>query len=220
MSEFSNPDSISKLLGSSSQNQNEQSETTLLDRVKSNPYTVVLFDEIEKADKSVLDLFLQIFDEGRLTSSKGETVDFTNTIIICTSNIAANMVLESLETNQMWEETKNRVMIELKQAIRPELFNRFDGIVVFHPQNQEVLSKIADKLLEELYKRMHEKSIELDWDATIPMLIANKAYEPGFGARPIKRYIQEKVEGQIATMLINGELNAGDSLNIKESWIV
>lgn len=220
MSEFMNDDSVEKLLGKSSTKETEQIHTSLLDKVKSNPYTVVLFDEIEKAHPKVLDLFLQLVDEGRLTSTSGETVSFTNAILIFTSNIASNLILESLESKMMWEETKNRVMIELKQAIRPELFNRFDGIVVFHPQNLENLSIISDKLLEELYTRMHEKNIELDWDPTIPMLIASKAYEPGFGARPIRRYIQEKVEGNIAQEMINGNLKAGDKVEIKESWII
>lgn len=220
MSEYTTNDSVNKLLGLQSQSNSEQTQVSLLDKVKSNPYTVVLFDEIEKADAKILDLFLQLFEEGRLTSTSGETVDFTNTIIICTSNIAANLVLESLETKQLWDETKSRVIIELKQAIRPELFNRFDSIVIFHPQNIEQLSKISDMLLDELYKRLHEKNIELDWDSTIPMLIANKAYEPGFGARPIRRYIQEKIEGQIASELISGNIKSGDKVKIKESWII
>lgn len=219
MSEYMNDDSVSKLLGSESQSKSGQVQNTLLDKVKANPYTVVLFDEIEKASSKILDLFLQLFEEGRLTSTSGEVIDFTNTIIICTSNIAANIVLESLETHQLWDETKSRVIIELKQAIRPELFNRFDDIVIFHPQDVDQLAKISDMLLDELYKRLHEKNIELDWDPTIPMLIANKAYEPGFGARPIRRYIQEKVEGQIAQEMINGNIKTGDTVMVKESWI-
>lgn len=220
MSEYMDENSIDKLLGSTTQNAGSQTQVTLLDRVKSNPYTVVLFDEIEKASSKVLDLFLQLFEEGRLTSTNGETIDFTNTIIICTSNIGATRLLQSLEENNLWEETKSIVTIELKQAIRPELFNRFDSIVVFHPQKIEELTKISNLLLEELNKRLKEKNLELDWDATIPMLIANKAYEPGFGARPIRRYIQEKIEGAIAQEIISNKIKGGDVIKIKESWII
>lgn len=220
MSEYMDEQSVSKLLGSYGQKNADQTQLTLLDKIKANPYTVVLFDEVEKADSKILDLFLQLFEEGRLTSTNGETIDFTNTIIICTSNIAADLMLKSLEEGQMWEETKNLVTMELKQAIRPELFNRFDGIVMFHPQSIENLSKISDMQLDELYKRLHEKNVELDWEATIPMMIANKAYEPGFGARPIRRYVQEKIEGKIAQEMIAGTIKAGDSIKINESWIV
>lgn len=220
MSEYMNEDSVEKFLGKSNTNSGDQVHTSLLDRIKGNPYTVVLFDEIEKAHPKILDLFLQLTDEGRLTSTNGETVDFTNAIIIFTSNIASQLILESIEAKQIWDETKSRVMIELKNSIRPELFNRFDGIVVFHPQNIENLSIITSNLLIELNNRMKEKSIEVVWEEKIPMLIASKAYEPAFGARPIKRYIQEKIEGNIAQEIINGTLKEGDKVNIKESWIV
>ena len=135
-----------------------KSSTSLVDRIKSNPYTVVLFDEIEKAHPQILDLFLQIFDEGRLTSTLGETVDFTHSIIICTSNIASNILLESLSNrNTTWQEAKDRALIELRQSIKPELLNRFDKILVFRPHDIENLSKISELLLTELAQRLSEK---------------------------------------------------------------
>lgn len=221
MSEYQDIASIEKFLGQSQQsNILGQAPISLIDRIKSNPYTVVLFDEVEKAHPQVLDLFLQIFDEGRLTSNMGEVVDFTNSIIICTSNIGSPILLESLRSaNTTWEEAKDRAMIELRQSIRPELLNRFDKVIIFHPQSIENLSKIAEILLRELAKRLNEKSITITWNSVIPQLIANKAHEPGMGARPIKRYIQDKIEGLLAKEMIEQEVKSGDEIEIKESWI-
>lgn len=221
MSEYQEAGSISKVLGTTQTDKTSQTNISLLDRVKTNPYSVLLFDEIEKADASVLDLFLQLFDEGRLTSNSGETVDFTNTIIICTSNIGSRVLLESLDKKKsaLWDEIKARVVIELKQAIRPELFNRFDDIVVFSPLNIEMLTKITELLLIKLSKRISEQGITLEWEKAIPTLISNKAYDPALGARPLRRYIQEKVEGKLATQLLEKKLNSGDTIKIKSSWI-
>jgi len=220
MSEYQNDDSSTKLLGSQKENSTSQTEITLLDKVKVNPYTVILFDEIEKAHPNVLDLFLQLFDEGRLTSSLGETIDFTNTIIICTSNIGSSILMESLESGALWEDTKNRVIIELKQLIKPELFNRFDGIVTFSPHSIDNLAKITTILLTDLASRLTKQKLNLLWKDTIPMLIANKAFDPAFGARPIKRYIQEKIEGKIASDILEKNIQRGDNVTIEESWII
>jgi ATP-dependent Clp protease ATP-binding subunit ClpB len=221
MSEYQDIQSIQKFLGSNGEtNSYSQSTVTLLDRVKTNPFSVILFDEIEKAHNQVLDLFLQLFDEGRLTSNSGETVNFTNSIIICTSNIGSKMLLDSLQKdNSLWDEAKNRALIELQQAIRPELLNRYDNIIVFAPHSIENLIKISIILLNELVKRVSEKGIVLNWDNTIPMLIADKAQIPGMGARPLKRFIQERIEGKIATEILVGNLKSGETVTIKESWL-
>jgi ATP-dependent Clp protease ATP-binding subunit ClpC len=221
MSEYQDTQSIEKFLGSSSESGFGQSSISLVDRVKGNPYTVVLFDEIEKANPSILDLFLQIFDEGRLTSTQGETIDFTNTIIVCTSNIGSKMLLDALEKDHsLWQEAKERVFLEVRQALRIELVNRFDQIIVFHPHDLNNLAKIATLLLNELAARLSKKNIIIKWSDQIPMLIANKSNEPGLGARPMKRYIQEKIEGQLAKGMIEQEIKAGQEVEIKESWIV
>jgi ATP-dependent Clp protease ATP-binding subunit ClpC len=221
MSEFQDTKSIEKFLGSSSDAGFGQSSISLVDKVKNNPYTVVLFDEIEKANPSILDLFLQIFDEGRLTSTQGETIDFTHTIIICTSNIGSKMILDTLESgNTLWNEVKERVLLEVRQSLRIELINRFDQIVVFHPHDLNNLAQIATLLLEELAVRLRGRNINLKWSEQIPMLIANKANEPGLGARPMKRYIQDRIEGQIAKGIIEQEIKPGEEVKIKESWIV
>ncbi|MFA5633601.1 MAG: ATP-dependent Clp protease ATP-binding subunit [Candidatus Dojkabacteria bacterium] len=220
MSEYQEIQSIQKFLGVSS-SEFGQTPITLLDRVKRNPHTVVLFDEIEKAHPNILDLFLQLFDEGRLTNSNGETVDFTNCIIVCTSNIGSKMLLETLEKDHsLWEEAENRVLLEIRQVLKPELINRFDKLIVFTPHNLNNLTQIAILLLEELKQRLAKKDIIITWSEQIPMLIANKSNEPGMGARPIKRYIQDKIEGQLAKGIIEQEITPGEEINIKESWII
>jgi ATP-dependent Clp protease ATP-binding subunit ClpB len=220
MSEYQEVNSIEKFLGSST-SEYGKSAISLIDQIKSNPYTVVLFDEIEKAHPQILDLFLQIFDEGRLTSNTGETVDFTNAIIICTSNIGSATLLETLQkSNSLWDEAKSKALIELQHSIRPELLNRFDKVIVFAPHNIENLNKITVLLLTELAKRLGEKGYTLKWSDQIPMLISNKANIPGMGARPLKRYIQDNIEGKIAQELIEGKLLSGGEINIKESWII
>jgi len=222
MSEYQDIDSLEKFLGSNKEtNTMGQTSVTLVDKIKLNPYTVILFDEFEKAHPQILDLFLQIFDEGRLTSNLGEVVDFTNSIIICTSNIGSLILLNSLSDGKTtWEEAKDRALIELRQSIRPELLNRFDKVLVFHPHDIENLSNISEILLQELSKRLGEKNIVLTWNKLIPQLIASKAHEPGLGARPIKRYIQDNIEGNIAKEMIEGQILPGEEIEIKESWII
>lgn len=220
MSEYQDINSIERFLGGTNNNILNQTQISLIDRIKSNPNSIVLFDEIEKAHPNILDLFLQLFDEGRLTSTQGETADFTNAILICTSNIGSKILLESLEKdNNLWEEAKERTLLELRQSIRPELLNRFDNIIVFSPLDLKELSEVAELLLNDLAKRLAEKGITIKWSEQIPMLIANKSNEPGLGARPIRRYIQDKIEGQIAKGIIEQEIHSGEEISIKESWI-
>lgn len=222
MSEYQEVASINKFLGSEEgESVLGQSEISLVDRIKRNPHSVVLFDEIEKAHPDILNLFLQIFDEGRLTSNQGETVDFTHAIIVCTSNIGSKMLLDALsETNVMWEEVKERVLLELRQVMKPELINRFDDIIVFKPHDISNLSQIAILELNQLASRLAEKEITIRWSEQIPMLIANKSNEPGMGARPMKRYIQDKIEGTIAKGIIEQTIKQGEEIEIKESWII
>lgn len=221
MSEYQEIDSIQKFLGNSSDRGFGQTSITLLDKVKTNPHSVVLFDEIEKAHPNILDLFLQLFDEGRLTSNNGETIDFTNTIIICTSNIGSKMLLESLSSEKvLWEEAKSRVILEIRQSLKPELINRFDQLIVFEPHDLKNLTQITELLLNELAERLSQKNITIKWSEQIPMLIANKAHEPGMGARPLKRYIQDKIEGQLAKGIIEQSIKAGEEIEIREAWII
>ncbi len=221
MSEYQEIESIQKFLGASTTQEYGQTSVTLIDKVKTNPHTVVLFDEIEKAHSNILDLFLQLFDEGRLTSNQGETIDFTNTIIICTSNIGSQMLLESLsKDHSLWEEAKSRVLLEIRHSLKPELINRFDQIIVFSPHDLNNLSQIATLLLNDLAERLAKKNILIKWSQQIPMLIANKTNEPGMGARPMRRYIQDRIEGQLAKGIIEQNIKSGEEIEIRESWII
>lgn len=221
MSEYQEVSSINRFLGSSEEaNTLGQTQISLVDRIKSNPYTLVLFDEIEKAHPNILDLLLQLLDEGRLTSSYGETVDFTNAIIICTSNVGSKILLDSLEEpNTMWEEAKERALLEVRQSFRPEFLNRYDSIIVFEPHDISNLTEIAVLELNQVAKRLGEREIIIKWSDQIPMLIANKSNQPGLGARPMKRYIQDNIEGNIAKGIIEQTIKPGDEIDIKESWI-
>jgi len=221
MSEYQEVSSINRFLGSSEGGDIlGQAQVTLVDKIKSNPHTVVLFDEIEKAHPNILDLLLQLLDEGRLTSAYGETVDFTNAIIICTSNVGSKILLDALaEKNTMWEEAKERALLEIRQSFRPEFLNRYDAIIVFEPHDINNLTEIAILELNQVAKRLAEREIIIKWSDQIPMLIANKSNEPGMGARPMKRYIQDSIEGNIAKGIIEQTIKPGDEIEIKESWI-
>jgi ATP-dependent Clp protease ATP-binding subunit ClpC len=213
MSEFKELSSIQKILGY--ENSGENQTTTLLDRVKRDPFATILLDEIEKAHPQVLDLFLQLLDEGRLTSSNGETVNFNHTIIIATSNIGSKKLLDTLEKDkEMFEIAKDKVLLELRQKVRVEFLNRFDNIIVFAPHDMDNLAQISILLLKELKARMQQKNITLKWEDDVPRIIAEKAYQPGLGARPLRRYLQEKVEGVLATKMLRNEIKAGDNFII------
>lgn len=220
LSEFKDTASIKRLLGSNEISETSQSPVTFLDEVKRNPFSTVLLDEIEKAHPQILDIFLQMLDEGRLTSSTGETISFSNCIIIATSNIGSKTLLEALERDRtLFNEAKSHVLIELRQQVRVEFLNRFDKIIVFSPHDMENLTKIATLLLKELKARLSEKEITLEWEDNIPGITARQAQEPGLGARPLRRYIQEKVEGIIATKLLQKELKPGDSFILNSSML-
>lgn len=220
MSEYKDISSINKFLGSYENTDiYGQAAVSLLDRVKSNPYCVILFDEMEKAHPQILDLFLQLFDEGRLTSNRGESIDFTHTIIITTSNIGSKMLMDSLhDKSELWDDAKQKAIIELRQAIKPELLNRYDEIVVFAPHTPATLTQITEILLNDLAERLAEKKIKLLWTEAVPGIIANKAYQPEFGARPIKRFIQDNVESIIANKILTDEIKKGDTVEINGHW--
>ncbi|MBP5204383.1 ATP-dependent Clp protease ATP-binding subunit [bacterium] len=220
MSEYKEIDSVQKFLGGETGNVMGQSSISLIDKIKSKPNSVVLFDEIEKANPAILDLFLQLFDEGRLTSNYGETADFTNSIIICTSNIGSKILLDTLEKGDMeWKDAKSAAVTELKNTIKPELLNRYDKVIVFSPHDIKNLSKISELLLKNLADRLSQKGYVVKWSKEIPKIIATKANEPGLGARPLRRFIQDRVEGHIATEIIEGNLKQGDEIEIKEDWM-
>ena len=202
MSEYMEKYSVSRLIGAAPGYVGYEEGGQLTEKVRRNPYSIVLFDEIEKADPEVFNLLLQILDEGRLTDSQGHLVDFKNTIIIMTSNLGSEYILEG---------KKEPVEALLHHTFKPEFLNRIDEIVYFNPLSKEVQLKIVDKMLKDLSYRLLENYYQVIWDKKLPQYIVDVAYSPIYGARPIKRFIQDKIETALATSIVKGELNTKDT---------
>jgi ATP-dependent Clp protease ATP-binding subunit ClpB len=175
---------------------------------------VVLFDEIEKAHHDVFNVLLQMLDDGRLTDSQGRTVDFKNTVLIMTSNIGSPQILEAQQRGASHEQVRSVVMGELRQHFRPEFLNRVDELVVFHPLGTEHLIKIVEIQLERLRNRLAERRIPLAISPSALKHLGERGYDPVYGARPLKRLIQQELETPIAKLLIKGELRDGDTASV------
>lgn len=201
MSEYMEKYSVSRLIGAPPGYVGYEEGGQLTEKVRRNPYSIVLFDEIEKADPEVFNLLLQLLDEGRLTDSQGRLVDFKNTIIIMTSNIGSEFLLEG-----------NRAPVEelLHKTFKPEFLNRIDEIVYFNPLSKEVQRKIVDKMLNELNARLQENFYSFSFSDKLKDYILDAAYSPFYGARPLKRFIQDQVETVLAEAIVKGEVNTTD----------
>ncbi len=187
----------------------------MTEAVRRKPYSVILFDEIEKAHPDVFNILLQLLDDGRLTDNQGRTVDFKNTIIIMTSNIGSSELIENMtEDGTIPEEVKEKVTGELKNYFRPEFLNRVDDIIVFSALTREQIKKIIDLSLESLSKRLADREMTLELTDEAKNFIANEAYDPQYGARPVKRYLQKHIETEIASMIIRGDLIDGSTVTI------
>ena len=180
----------------------------LTEAIRRNPYSIVLFDEIEKAHRDVFNILLQILDDGRLTDSQGRTVDFKNTIIIMTSNLGSEYILENQSNYQ------EKVMNELRNNFRPEFINRIDEIIIFQSLQKDVVKEILEKLLRDLQKRLDNNLIHLEVTLKAKEKIIEESFEPEFGARPIKRYVTKNIESLVAHELIEKELAVGTTLLI------
>jgi ATP-dependent Clp protease ATP-binding subunit ClpB len=179
----------------------------LTEAVRRRPYSVILFDEIEKAHHDVFNVLLQILDDGRLTDSQGRTVDFKNTIIIMTSNIGSpHLIEEASDTGEIPESVRKKVMNELRAHFRPEFLNRVDDIVLFKPLTLSEIKKIVELQLKLLRQRLADRHIELELTDAAEEFIGNEGYDPVYGARPLKRYIQRHVETALSRKLIGGEI--------------
>ena len=213
MSEYMEKFSVSRLIGAPPGYVGYEEGGQLTEAVRRKPYSVVLFDEIEKAHPDVFNILLQILDDGRITDSLGKTVDFKNTIIILTSNLGADVIMQSIEkdgkiTNQAEEQIKGI----LKQHFRPEFLNRLDDIILFQPLQKEQIFKIVDIMLEKLASRLKEKQIELEVTQKAKDFVINNGYDQAFGARPLKRYIQDTIETEVAKKILQSDLPAGSKL--------
>ncbi len=215
MSEYMEKHAVSRLIGAPPGYIGYDEGGQLTEAVRRKPYSVVLFDEVEKAHPDVFNTLLQILDDGRLTDSQGRTVDFKNTIIIMTSNIGSARLLEGIMPNgEFAEGVREETMGELRRHFRPEFLNRVDEVVLFHPLLLEQIKGIIEIQMQGLRKRLAERKINIELSPEAINFIAEAAYDPVYGARPIKRYLQQKLETPLARKLIGGEVKDGDSVVI------
>ena len=212
MSEFMEKHSVSRLVGAPPGYVGYEEGGVLTEAVRRRPYSVVLFDEVEKAHPDVFNILLQVLDDGRLTDSQGRVVDFKNTVIIMTSNLGSHKIQEM--AGDSYEEIKAAVMNSVNQHFRPEFINRIDEIVVFHPLGQEQMAGIADIQLSRLRKRLQERDMDIVLsDEAMTKLVA-VGYDPVYGARPLKRAIQQEIENPLSVKLLSGEFVAGDTIKV------
>ena len=213
MSEYMEKHSVSRLVGAPPGYVGYDEGGQLTEAVRRRPYSVILFDEIEKAHPDVFNILLQLLDDGRLTDNQGRTVDFKNTIVIMTSNIGSSYLIDNIRADGSIDETvKNQVEDELKRNFRPEFINRIDDIVVFSPLTLAQIKSIIEIALKPLEEKLKEREIELILTDKAKDYIADKAYVPAYGARPVKRYLQRNIETEIAEMIIRGEAEAGSKI--------
>ena len=222
MSEFMEPHSVSKLIGSPPGYVGFDEGGQLTEKIRRKPYSVILFDEIEKAHPDVMNMLLQILEDGRLTDSQGRTVNFKNTVIIMTSNLGARLITDKKhlgftnsadskaeDVQKEYEETKKEVMAELKKELRPEFINRIDEIIVFHKLNDNEIGQIIDIMLKEVVNRLKEQKYDIELEPKVKELIAKEGIDKNFGARPLRRTIQNLVEDKLAEEILDGKLNKG-----------
>ena len=215
MTEYMEKFSVSRLIGAPPGYVGYDEGGQLTEAVRRKPYSVVLFDEIEKAHPDVFNILLQILDDGRITDSQGRTVDFKNTIIIMTSNLGSQYLLDGIDDDgNITEDAKNSVFGELRRQFRPEFLNRLDEIICFKPLTKTELNGIIDILTQSLKKRLADKTLGLEITDAAKQLIIERGFDPVFGARPLKRYLQASVETLIAKTILSGEMEAGHVITI------
>jgi ATP-dependent Clp protease ATP-binding subunit ClpB len=217
MSEYMEKHSVSRLVGAPPGYVGYDEGGQLTEAVRRHPYSVILFDEIEKAHEDIFNIFLQILDDGRLTDNKGKTVDFKNTIIIMTSNIGSEYLLENKNEEHVEEDIKLKVMNVLKSRFKPEFLNRVDDTIMFKPLSEVGIKKIIDIFLNEVSLRLKDKNIEIEVTDEAKEIMAREGYDVVYGARPLKRYIQNTLENKLARMIIKGEINYGSKVRIDAS---
>ena len=215
MSEYMEKHSVSRLIGAPPGYVGHDEGGQLTEAVRRNPYSVILLDEVEKAHSDVFNVLLQILDEGRLTDSKGRSVDFKNTIIIMTSNIGSQVLLENVkDTGDITEDTEKAVMDSLHAFFKPEILNRMDDIVLFKPLSINDMSMIVDKILTQLNIRLLDQRISIDVSDDAKKWLGEEAYEPQFGARPLKRFVQRQIETPLARMMIKESMPEGTVVKV------
>lgn len=215
MSEYMEKHAVSRLVGAPPGYVGYDEGGQLTEAVRRRPYSVILFDEIEKAHPDVFNILLQLLDDGRLTDNQGRTVDFKNTIVIMTSNIGSPYLIENISKDgTISDEVKEQVETEMKRHFRPEFLNRIDDVVVFSPLTEEQIMKIIDISMVQIQNKLKDRNITVILTDSTKRYIADEAYSPTYGARPVKRYLQKHIETEIAAKLIRGEVHEGETITI------
>ena len=213
MSEYMEKHSVARLIGAPPGYVGYEEGGQLTEAVRRKPYSVVLFDEIEKAHPDVFNVLLQVLDDGRITDSQGRTVDFKNTILILTSNIGSSYLLEGIDENgEISEEARKAVLDQLHASFRPEFLNRLDETILFKPLRPQDITGIIDILLAELNERLAEKELHVSLTDAAKAFVTEQAYDPSFGARPLKRYLQKNVETLLAKKILRGDVHMGEEI--------
>ncbi len=224
MSEYMEKHSTSRLVGAPPGYVGYEEGGQLTEKVRRKPYSVVLLDEIEKAHPEVFNILLQVLEDGRLTDSKGRTVDFRNTLIIMTSNVGAEMIKKNsslgftaaVDAGRDYTNMKDKVMGELKKSFRPEFLNRIDEIIVFHSLDEAHIAQIVTLMADDLRKRLKEQEVDFLLTDKAKMFLAKEGFDPTYGARPLRRAIQKHIEDRLSEELLRGNIAKGDSLTIDE----
>jgi ATP-dependent Clp protease ATP-binding subunit ClpB len=215
MSEYMERHAVSRLIGAPPGYVGYEEGGQLTEAVRRKPYSVILFDEIEKAHQDVFNVLLQILDDGRVTDAQGRTVDFKNTVIIMTSNIGSHHLLEGVsDTGEIAEPARDAVMAELRRHFRPEFLNRVDDIVLFRPLTLPEIEQIVDLQTEDLRRRLADRNIQIELTDAARAFIARRGFDPVYGARPLKRYLQHEVESRVGRAIIAGEVTDGSVLRV------
>ena len=224
MSEFMEPHSVAKLIGAPPGYVGFDDGGQLTEKIRRKPYSVILFDEIEKAHPDVMNMLLQILEDGRLTDSQGRTVNFKNTVIIMTSNVGARAITDKKmlgftesksdkeAADKEYENVKKEVLAELKKEFRPEFINRIDEIIVFHKLVDEEIKQIIDIMLKQVQKRLNEQNMKIEIDDSVKELILKKGIDTNYGARPLRRAIQSMLEDRIAEAILDGIVKPGETV--------
>ena len=223
MSEYMEKFSVSRLIGAPPGYVGYDEGGQLTEAVRRKPYSVVLFDEIEKAHPDVFNVLLQVLDDGRITDSQGRTVNFKNTILIMTSNIGSSYLLEGIDDDgNIKEENEKMVMDDLKNHFRPEFLNRLDEIIMFKPLTKDNIAGIVDLVIDELNVRLKEKELKVELTDKAKDLVIESGYDPVYGARPLKRFIQKNVETLAAKTILEGDISLGETLvfDVKDDKLV
>jgi ATP-dependent Clp protease ATP-binding subunit ClpB len=216
MSEYMEKHTVARLIGAPPGYVGYEEGGQLTEAVRRKPYSVILFDEIEKAHHDVFNVLLQILDDGRATDSHGRTVDFKNTVIIMTSNIGSDVLLEGVSADgELRDDVRDRVMAQLRTHFRPEFLNRVDDVIMFTPLSLDEIREIVGLLTRDLRARLAERNIQLELTDEAVELSARSGYDPVYGARPLKRYLQRELETKLGRAIVAGEIADGDTVRVE-----